>query len=218
MRRPDQREKAQSERFRRIAGHLALDFVNTVRGRTVGRRSRRREYFDHVIGDRLESGRDLVDWGFEAGVLTGRERDRLRAAAGGITRDRTFRESLYRVFKAIIESWPLPGPDVGVVQREVARARAGQRLVVRRKSIGWEWRGPLDRNRVRAAVALAAADLLLSPHLARVRQCGGDQCGWLFLDTSKNGRRRWCAMADCGTRDKVRRFRKKERVRVRVRV
>jgi predicted RNA-binding Zn ribbon-like protein len=209
MRRSAERENPRAGRFRRIAGHLALDFVNTVRGRTTGPRSRRREYYDHVVGDRLESVRDLVDWGFEAGVLTARERDRLRAAKGGIARDRAFRESLYRVFKANIESWPLPAPDVGVVQREVARARSRQRLGLRRESSGWDWQGPLDLSRVRAAVALAAADLLLSPHLDRVRQCDGDQCGWLFLDISKNGRRRWCAMADCGTRDKVRRFRRR---------
>ena len=202
-------EGAEPGRFRRIAGHVALDFVNTVRGRTAGLRPRRRDYFDHVIGDRLRSARDLVDWGFEAGVLTAGERNRLARAGGGIAPDRAFRESLYRVFKAAIESWPLPRTDLLVVEREVLRARSRQHLVAHRRSLGWTWRDPADRSRVRAAVALAAADLLGSPHLARVRQCDGDECGWLFLDTSKSGRRRWCAMADCGTRDKVRRFRKR---------
>ncbi len=202
-------EVAGPGRFRRIAGHLALDFVNTVRGRTAGPRRRRREYFDHVVGDRLGSAVDLVDWGFEAGVLTARERARLARARGGIALDRAFRESLYRVFKAAIEAWPLPAVDVAVVEREVRRARAQQHLVAERRTLGWHWRAPADRSRIRAAVALAAADLLASSELGRVKQCDGDECGWLFFDTSKSGRRRWCAMADCGTRDKVRRYRRR---------
>jgi predicted RNA-binding Zn ribbon-like protein len=28
----------------------------------------------------------------------------------------------------------------------------------------------------------------------------------LFLDHSKNGRRRWCSMEDCGTHEKIRRY------------
>ena len=39
----------------------------------------------------------------------------------------------------------------------------------------------------------------------RVRQCGDDDCGWLFLDRSKNGSRRWCSSADCGNRARARR-------------
>ncbi|MBZ9993133.1 CGNR zinc finger domain-containing protein [Mesorhizobium sp. BH1-1-4] len=43
----------------------------------------------------------------------------------------------------------------------------------------------------------------------RVRECKGRQCGWLFLDTSRGGRRRWCSDETCGTRSRVTRFRAK---------
>jgi predicted RNA-binding Zn ribbon-like protein len=36
---------------------------------------------------------------------------------------------------------------------------------------------------------------------ARLRAC--PNCGWLFLDTSRNGRRIWCDMAVCGNRQKA---------------
>ena len=37
-------------------------------------------------------------------------------------------------------------------------------------------------------------------------RCGEcPSCRWLFLDTSRNGRRRWCSMATCGSRIKARR-------------
>jgi len=52
------------------------------------------------------------------------------------------------------------------------------------------------------AVALSAEQLLADPVRHSVRACPGEDCGWLFLD--KRGRRRWCDMAVCGNRAKVR--------------
>ncbi len=40
-----------------------------------------------------------------------------------------------------------------------------------------------------------------------VRECLGVNCGWLFLDRSRGGRRRWCSDETCGTRSRVERFR-----------
>jgi predicted RNA-binding Zn ribbon-like protein len=44
-----------------------------------------------------------------------------------------------------------------------------------------------------------------------VGQCPGEECGWLFLDITRSGRRPWCDMADCGNLAKVRRFRERHR-------
>ena len=49
------------------------------------------------------------------------------------------------------------------------------------------------------------ADLLTSGDLARVQSCGDPECGWLFVDASRAGSRRWCAMDGCGNRNKARR-------------
>lgn len=56
-------------------------------------------------------------------------------------------------------------------------------------------------------------DLLVPPLVAlgterpRLRACGNRRCGWLFVDRSANGRRRWCDPKACGNRMKVRRYR-----------
>jgi CGNR zinc finger protein len=56
-------------------------------------------------------------------------------------------------------------------------------------------------------------DLLVPPLVAlgterpRLRACGNRRCGWLFVDRSPNGRRRWCDPKACGNRMKVRRYR-----------
>jgi predicted RNA-binding Zn ribbon-like protein len=58
---------------------------------------------------------------------------------------------------------------------------------------------------VRFAVSVDAVALLADQRrLARVRVCPGRDCGWLFLDAS--GRRRWCSMTTCGSREKMRRM------------
>ena len=58
----------------------------------------------------------------------------------------------------------------------------------------------------RALCALSALTLLTQADLSRIKQCQGDHCGWLFLDTTKNKSRRWCEMEVCGNRAKQKRF------------
>ncbi|WP_438447324.1 CGNR zinc finger domain-containing protein [Gorillibacterium sp. sgz5001074] len=60
-------------------------------------------------------------------------------------------------------------------------------------------------QRILAAVAVSAAELLTAPEPPPVRMCGGEGCGWLFLDETRNRKRRWCSMSDCGNRAKQRR-------------
>jgi predicted RNA-binding Zn ribbon-like protein len=55
-------------------------------------------------------------------------------------------------------------------------------------------------------VARSAAELLTSERAGRVRECASETCSWLFLDGSRNGRRKWCDMASCGNRAKARRY------------
>jgi predicted RNA-binding Zn ribbon-like protein len=49
-----------------------------------------------------------------------------------------------------------------------------------------------------------AADLLTSDRREWVRSCRGRECGWMFLDLSRNATRRWCSMERCGDRAKAR--------------
>jgi predicted RNA-binding Zn ribbon-like protein len=56
-------------------------------------------------------------------------------------------------------------------------------------------------------VAESAADALVLGELARVHRCADARCTRVFLDATKNGRRRWCDMAACGNRAKAARHR-----------
>jgi predicted RNA-binding Zn ribbon-like protein len=201
-----------------VGGRLCLDFVNTVRGRTAASSARgRRDYLDRVIGDRLVTYDALIGWGAMTGALTEeqhralkrRASQRPREAAAILARAAGLREAVYRLVKAGIEQWAPRPDDLACLNAELRLARSRQRLVASPRFV-WAWdddAAALDR--ILWPVATSAADLLSGPDLERVGQCPGHQCGWLFLDTSRSGRRQWCHMGDCGTLAKVRRFRQK---------
>lgn len=58
-------------------------------------------------------------------------------------------------------------------------------------------------------MARSAAALLTAEEVERLKLCDAHDCGWLFVDASRNRSRRWCDMADCGNRAEARRFRER---------
>ncbi|MFF9349619.1 CGNR zinc finger domain-containing protein [Streptomyces sp. NPDC014734] len=59
----------------------------------------------------------------------------------------------------------------------------------------------------RVAVAIAAA--VADGTWARLKACEAEDCRWVYYDRSPAGRRRWCSMAVCGARAKMRTYRAK---------
>lgn len=206
--------------FKFVAGRLCLDLINTVSGRGANPEAAvaERDYADVVEKERLVGFDDLVRWGQAAGVLGKAEATELARAARAepaqashvVRRARVLREAMYRLFRAMIEGWKPDATDLAVLNRELGQARAHERLAAGKRGLTWTWkdRGS-DLDRVLWPTVRSAAALLTSDELTRVRQCDGEDCRWLFLDTSKNRSRRWCEMADCGNRAKVRRFRRR---------
>jgi len=62
-----------------------------------------------------------------------------------------------------------------------------------------------------ARLAMPLVEAIAAGDTTRFRICDNDACRWAFEDASRAGRRRWCDMATCGNRDKVRRFRSRQR-------
>ncbi|MDI1457783.1 CGNR zinc finger domain-containing protein, partial [Streptomyces sp. ATE26] len=61
-----------------------------------------------------------------------------------------------------------------------------------------------------ALVARDAVELLTDPVArAAVRECEGDNCPLVYLDTSRGHRRRWCSSEVCGNRERVARHRRR---------
>ncbi|MEU9980052.1 CGNR zinc finger domain-containing protein [Streptomyces sp. NPDC050856] len=67
---------------------------------------------------------------------------------------------------------------------------------------------PPDCAALLAAVARDTVELLTDPAArTRLRECQGDACDRVFLDTSRGRRRRWCSSERCGNRERVARHR-----------
>ena len=191
-----------------IGGRLCLDFVNTVGGR---------DRAGAPIRDKLASYEDLLAWSVlagmdrrSAGVLARLAAREAPEAANTLARASRLREALYRIFKCAIEGQQAPEADADALREELSIARARQRLSTHAGGFVWTFQErPVALDSILWPIPLSAADLLTSGDLARLGQCGGADCGWLFLDTSRNHRRQWCDMRDCGNRAKVKRFRTK---------
>jgi len=198
-----------------VGGDLCLDFVNTVGGRTpVGGGSAS----SRVLADKLAGYADLVAWGRHTESVAdaaARHLVRLgeslpREAAEVLGRAVAFREALHRTLRSLMLGRRPDPPDVSLLNLEIAAARGREVLTPFRGRLRWEW--PDAGGRLDSPlwpVSRAAAALLTSGDLSRLRQCGGDGCGWLFLDRSRNRSRQWCRMEDCGNVSKVRRFRRR---------
>ena len=178
-----------SERFRMLGGALCLDFINTLGGREEDGKG---GYA--VARERLEKPEHLREWASAVGMKMKEAPDLRRAIR--------FREALYRLFKAAVDDKRPDADDLAALNRELA----AEQLAFKSGQFTFETQDAL------AAIARNATQLLTSDDLARVRQCGGESCGWLFLDTSRNRSRQWCDMKDCGNLAKVRRFRERQKV------
>lgn len=189
---------------------VCLDFANTVSGT-------REQPHEALFGYA-----DLLTWCGAAGVMTDADTARLAAAAASapgaaataFARAIALREAIYRLFSAIAASRPIPPVELALLNDELATARAALRLVARPDGFTWVWPTPPGKPRLDRPLwplAHAAAALLTGDDLARVRECDGATCAWLFIDHSRNHSRRWCDMADCGNRAKAQRHRQRQR-------
>jgi len=197
-------------RFGLDAGHLALDFANTISRREAPDESR----------DRLTQYGRLVSWGREAELLTEKEDKRLRAEAAerpraaiaALRRAVALRETIFQLFVALARGQSAPESALDALNAALPDALAALRL--RLDAGGFSWRfvhGETDLAPILSPIVRSAAELLTSADLARIRECGSDTCFWLFLDRSKNGTRRWCDMKVCGNRAKARRHYHREK-------
>jgi predicted RNA-binding Zn ribbon-like protein len=187
-----------------LGGRLCLDFVNTIEGR---------------IGldpeDFLRGCADVLHWGEHAGLLTAAQvsmhsREAAKkpgAAAACLANAISLRELLYRIFLALAREAQPTADDLERLKRVYLDALAQAELSPEQQGFRWEW--PAKAAGLEAIlryVARDAVELLCSPDVRRIKQCpGAGDCGWLFLDASKNRSRRWCSMEGCGSRVKMRR-------------
>jgi predicted RNA-binding Zn ribbon-like protein len=194
--------------FEFVGGSVALDFANTLGGMHTA------PTHEHLV-----EYRDLVEFGRGAGTIAPSQARRLleesgrqpAGAAAVLRRGIALREAIWRVFDARAKGARAEPSDLAAIHREDLRALAHVRFGQSEAGVDYEWSDDIDLDRPLWAIARAAAELLRSEELTRVRECGSATCEWLFIDRSRNHTRRWCDMNDCGSVAKMRRFRQRQR-------
>jgi predicted RNA-binding Zn ribbon-like protein len=191
-----------------VGGHVVLDLVNTVTAR------------DAEPIDWLDSYRGVLEWAaltgqFDQVALAELEQmDTAEPGAGkrALHRLRGLRETIHDVLAATIQDEAPPEKALARLELLWKDAVARARLTVSDRHARIELDVESSRlDYLKHELALRAFELLRVFPLDRTRVCAGTNCGWLFIDRSKGGRRRWCDMATCGNAAKNKRHHQRKR-------
>lgn len=188
-----------------VAGPLCLNFTNTASGRGTDTHQ-----------DHLKAYNDLLAWSLHAGALTPGiaitlaelAEHKPNAARKVLQRAVELRECLHVIGTAIAAGKAPPAGAVSAFETAMVQAAKSGRLTWNGKNFTWG----LDAKTPHLELPLwpiirSAGEVLITAPLERLKTCAGVHCGWLFLDETRNGKRRWCEMEVCGSRAKMRRFR-----------
>ena len=219
---------AAERQFDLSGGALCLDFANTLDDRPDPRPNEFLQSYADLLAFARQAG-TLSEPHLDR--LRAASARRPADAAAALDRALALREVIYRLFLALADGDPVPQEDLAALNRALAEAlaqariaeaspdesagAADSRVTVRADDDGvtrsaerfaWTWADePVHLDMPLWPVARSAADLLTSSELSALRVCASESCAWLFLDTSRNGSRRWCSMRTCGNRAKARR-------------
>jgi predicted RNA-binding Zn ribbon-like protein len=178
-------------------GRLAVDFVNTIHDR-----------FAADVEDYIATPERYVEWARRSGAIAADETmdmSRLEGEGERLMADvRSLRDATYLLLSACIDEIPLPKGPLLAANHWLLSARQSQSLtqngVLTLHADPGDLRLPLKR------IVLDLVETLAEARAGKfiLKHCANQSsCGWIFADTSKNGRRRWCAMQTCGTASKT---------------
>ena len=188
--------------FELDAGRPCLDFCNSL---------------SMTSGDHLTGYDDLVAFAVQSTLITPVQAQRLHALARAhpadaeavVARARDVREVIRALVMAAVDHTPPPLDALAHFTRELGQALGHAGLSFDDATGAYAWAWPALEVSLDAPlwpIVRSAADVLTSERDRELlRQCGGETCHWLFMDTTKNRTRQWCSMASCGNREKARR-------------
>jgi len=187
-----------------IGGNSALDLVNTVSG------------WQDDPEDWIPDTSTFLDWARISGLMNAREKtDATRRAAAspssaerGLASLKELRFALWHLIHSLVQRKPAKPEYLSVINSWTCHLTLSQQLIFRHDKMDFALHSDisaLDLPGLR--VTTAALVLLMDPPAGRIKTCAGSNCGWKFVDKSKNRSRRWCDMAVCGNLEKARQYR-----------
>ena len=195
-----------TKKYAFIGNNLSLDFVNTVGNISSENPT-----------EKLNSFPDLIEWSKQGKLISNDEaiimfaetEKNILESAKIFQRVLRFRKCVYDIFKSIINREEISSKDLKVFNSELSRAMSKAEIFYHEGEVIWDWKNN-SLERILFLITRIAAQLLTSSDLEKLKCCSGENCGWLYYDISKNNRRQWCDMRDCGNLAKAKRFRLKK--------
>lgn len=193
-----------------IGGELALDFANTSSGRGAPSHQEHLRDFEALMRW-IEHARVMAPPDCVLARTTMARHPKLSRAI--FRHALEARELIWMIGTALAEQRPVALKLTASLTAMHAEYLRSAEMKMRDGAYIWSWD---PRRNVEAAILgpimLSALTLLMEKDLSRTKRCAGMECGWLFFDTTKNSRRRWCEMRVCGNRAKVRAARMRQRL------
>jgi predicted RNA-binding Zn ribbon-like protein len=184
-----------------------LEFINTL------------EFGRHAPEEGLKTPEDALRWLQEHQLMHNDSLQELsalvkvapRTGERVLNRVRRVRSAMRELVEATVERRPPDLAQLAEINRalrthyiyELVPAQDGASLDHRHEG------DPVDGALARLAESLAREVSQGDPE--RLRICANETCRWVFADTSRTGRRKWCDMATCGNQAKAARFRERHR-------
>ena len=185
-----------------VGGLPCLDFANTAGGHTKIREV-----------ERIPTYQDMINWARYAQTLSGSEartalglaKSKPQEAARQLHETHVFREALHRSVSAIAGGRPIESQDFAHVRSIITKAVAIAEIAGRDEAFVWSVdAGAAGLGIVLSRMALSAHDMLTREKPSQLRQC--ERCTWLFIDRTKNQKRRFCRQDACGNKARAERF------------
>lgn len=153
--------------------------------------------------ERLLTPAHLTRWYADAGVAS----IPVPVTIAGLGNAQTLREAVHRTAKAVIDGRPPAVTDEDIINRAAAAPPPMPRM--NQGVLTLAAAGPDPAASALSAVARDAIDLFTTTDARRLRECASPECGLLFLDSSRPGRRRWCSSNACGGKARAAAYRQR---------
>ena len=196
------------ERWPLRGGVPCLDLANTEAYRGTGHEMDLLQAYDTLVAWSLATG---VVQPSEAGPLLQAAAAAPDAAAELLSRAKELRRVIHVVMQSVAQRTAPPEAALATLNAFLAESLVHGQIVGIEAGFEVRFRPEDDMALPIWRLTDSAARLLLSPERENVRECPGHECGWLFLDTTRNHSRRWCDSGDCGNRSRVRAYARRKR-------
>jgi predicted RNA-binding Zn ribbon-like protein len=183
-------------------GCIAFDFTNTVNTRRDTSHTEYLDTFDHLAYWYKKVGIIPAE---EAAALSAQAAEHPEASHEALQKALAVRETLHEFFSSIARRENPSAEATAAFNSLLSESLSKIQLTVADRHAHIRFSDPrLPLENPLSVILKSAYDILTTEAFDRIKEC--PSCGWLFLDKTKNNKRRWCDMQVCGSNDKATRY------------